>query len=343
MIIQMGEALISRAGGGGEVESIIPITPGYHTILATLKAADGRTIPNAVINCRDGSLWYNYTTNDKGQALFVCNSGSANFFISNVIEGIMYCDITDTNINIDAPVGATTRLNLMHNNASSFIKRTSGMFYLLSSRNVNMHLVGGGGGGGGGFYNYKTSYGGGGGGAGYMNNYNINLPKGAYNLVIGSGGLGGLGFRVSNKYGFSYNSTINGSSGGTTYIANTSYSAIGGSGGCPQHSSIQASGGLGNGGYQSRGNGEASPVTYAGGGGACGGGWNSRSYYGGSPYGGYGAYSYQLGQSVGVIALPGSGSNAGGGGGLVCSSYTNDGSDRGGSGGSGLMCINFLN
>ena len=74
----MAEAILSRSGGG-ESETIIPITPGYHTILATLKTEDGVAITNQVVSCNDGGRFHNYTTNEKGQAMFVTNSGSAIF------------------------------------------------------------------------------------------------------------------------------------------------------------------------------------------------------------------------------------------------------------------------
>lgn len=61
----MGEALISRAGGGGDAEQIIPITPGYHTILATVRTDKGTPMVEYPVSCLDGSSQYNYSTNEK--------------------------------------------------------------------------------------------------------------------------------------------------------------------------------------------------------------------------------------------------------------------------------------
>lgn len=188
----MGEALISRAGGG-EAEAIIPITPGYCSLLVTLKTFDGEIIPNASLNCKDGPTWYNYTTNEKGQCLFMCNSGSANISFINRINGIQYIDVSNTNLNIDAPVGSSNRITLIPNNVSYYQINSSKTFGILSTRTVNLHIVGGGGGGGGSYSDYsRDQFTGGGGGAGYMNNYiNTVLVKGIYNFVAGRGGSAG--------------------------------------------------------------------------------------------------------------------------------------------------------
>lgn len=343
----MGECIITRSGGGGEAEAIVPITPGYHTILASLKADDGRAISNHIISCKDGDRYYNYTTNEKGQAMFVCNSGSANFLISNVINGIVYVDVSNTWINVDAPIGLSSKINLIHNINPSYTMLSTGSFYTLCDRNVNLHIVGGGGGGGGAFTNWtSTQYGGGGGGAGYMNNYNTLLNKGKYDFVVGSGGSGGRSEETSEKHSYNTQNTTPGSTGGTSYIKNTSFSAAGGSGGIPQRSSDNsASGGLGYGGtYTSAGG--PSPVSYAGGGGGGGNGaridsWSTSKLPGGSPYGGAGGNHYFQGQSFFYVA-PLSGSRGGGGGGDKAISGTGMTLTGGGRGGDGLLYIEFL-
>ena len=99
----MGEALISRAGG--EPEASIPVVVGSCSILLTVKDSIGQPAVNILANCRDGSSWYNYTTNEKGQCLFMCNSGAANINIINKYSnGAIILDQKRKNINIDAPV-----------------------------------------------------------------------------------------------------------------------------------------------------------------------------------------------------------------------------------------------
>ena len=56
----MGEALISRAGGS---DTSLPIDPTQHLYLITLETADGKRITNCILNVKDGSSYYNYTTN----------------------------------------------------------------------------------------------------------------------------------------------------------------------------------------------------------------------------------------------------------------------------------------
>lgn len=223
----MGEALISRAGGGGEVEQIIPITPGYHTILATLLTPDNVAITNQTISCKDGDRYYNYTTNEKGQAMFVCNSGSANFLINNTINGIKYIDISNTWINVDAPVGLTQKLNLRYNIGTSLNIKTNSIFYILSDRPNAKFIIEGGGGGGGAGSVPQECYGG---GSGYVNEY-TGINKGEYNFIIGVGGRGALG-GLHNQ----------GNTGGTSYIVNTNYSAAGGTGGIGGYSAAPGTG-----------------------------------------------------------------------------------------------------
>lgn len=331
----MAEAILSRSGGGGESETIVPITPGYHTILATLKTEDGVAITNQVVSCNDGGRFHNYTTNEKGQAMFVTNSGSANFLISRIINGVTYADIVDTWINIDAPVGLSSRANLVHNKAQNFKMESSGKFYTICNRNVNLHIVGGGGGGSGGFCNRRQIWAGGGGGAGYANNYNTKLNKGMYDFVAGSGGGGGASFDRSEKYAYNPQNVTNGGAGGTSYIKNTDFTAVGGQGGMHAYSSGPvAKGGLGD------GNGGSSPVSYAGGGGGAGGGYNAPNPFG-YPGGGAGSWTYPSGQTRTYVGAN-SGKLAGGGGGDACAGGAFGTTSGGGSGGTGVLYIEFL-
>ena len=333
----MGEALISRAGGGSSGDDvIIPVTPGYHTILATVRTDKGTPMVEYPVSCLDGASQYNYSTNDKGQVMFTCNSGSANIFINNQYNGIQYIDFDSKWTNVGAPIGQTQRVNIAVSRGNSFIEFiTSKKFSVIEDRNIsNLIIVGAGGGGGrGSTDNWDGDSYGGGGGAGYMNQYNnLTFQKNnTYNFICGTGGAGGN------------NNSADGGTGGTSYIVNSSYSAIGGTGG--ERGQRYISPGTTNGGKGGLGNGGSlntridhddynecyivatdSPVNFAGG----GGGFGCRSPYnaGGSPYGGNGGY-----QSNGINGQRGAG---GGGGGARGSSLRN-----GGRGGNGLCRINI--
>ena len=224
----MGEALISRAGGGeGEVQ--LPIAPGYHTIGVRLKDQTGKVVVNWPIQCKDGTATYNYKTNEKGMTIFMCNSGAANISINNYLDGIQYIDIAAPGwTNIDAPVGLTTTLNINFTDGPNKHDFTSNkLFGLLLERNCNLYIVGGGGGGGpAGHSSGEKYWAGGGGGAGYLNNYTNQQLYGIYNFISGLGGSGSYG-----------------NTGGTSYIVNTNYSAIGGKGG--NHGIGRQNGGIG--------------------------------------------------------------------------------------------------
>lgn len=332
----MGEALISRAGGG-EIESPIPITPGYHTVRVTLKDWNNTPVQNYAIACNDGSAMYEYTTNEKGQCLFVCNSGSANIHIRNVINGVTIADIGDSWANIDAPVGLTTDVKLNLIKGPNYVDYTSSKtFNTLIVSEADLDIIGGGGGGGAGDYENRDSFGGGGGAGGNWNRYNnIPINRTPLSFVAGSGGSGGY-WRSGSTHS---SANVDGKAGGTSYIANTSYSAYGGGGG--NSSSYSTGSGAANVGTGKGGNGNRtwnvpselvaamnSPLDFAGGGGR--GGCKTRnmpSMIGGYPYGGSGAWSNN---SEGEVS-GGSGSRGGGGGGGL-------GDDsRGGSGGTGMM------
>ena len=322
----MGEALISRAGGG-EGDAIVPVTPGYHTILVTLRDPDGGLMGNWPITCKDGSQTYKYTTNAKGQTMFVCNSGAANIFVNNYNGSYRVIDISNQWANIDAPVGLTTKLNMNLNYGTTPVDFLSNsLFEFRSNRNCNVYIVGAGGGGG-----YPIVYeigvgyyfiGGGGGGAGYMNSYDNQILFGKYNFISGKGGNAGI-----NNWQY-----VNGNTGGTSYIVNSSYSAIGGKGGLGESDRIGnynctngGKGGLGNGAagvvhddeaqFKSRYAGNSS-VDFAGGGGGSGvyNGSNTNRYNGGYPYGGDGAYSMRTSGSEYIAAKAGTRGGGGGGG-----------------------------
>lgn len=313
----MGECIITRAAG--EAEAALPISPGYHTIGVTLKGPDGKAMVNWPIICNDGTQSYNYKTNEKGQTIFMVNSGAGNIFVNNSIDGYLIKDMDSPGwTNIDAPVGLSTRVNINFNfNGTSFFEFTSntsfGFYY---AKNISNLILVGGGGGGGWSYGSSSSYSeyAGGGGAGYLNQYNdIYFDSNSrFKFIAGSGGIGGD------------ENSANGGSGGTSYIVGTSYSAVGGSGGLENN--MGGVGGLGNGGGRNDSwgyNGENSSVDFAGGGGG-----GSKTGKGGSPYGGNAA------STTADTGRAWFGSRGGGGGGIHGGGY-------GGAGGSGLMRINI--
>ena len=356
----MGEALISRAGGG-EGETIVPITPGYHTILVSIKDPEGGVMANHPVTCTDGSRKYNYTTNSRGQAMFVCNSGAANIFVNNYNGAYRYLDIAAQWKNIDAPVGLSSKVEINLEHPSSLVEFLSSTgFEFYSERVCDIDIVGGGGGGGNGTSQYEADryyyIGGGGGGAGYLNQYKNQTLKGIYNFISGAGGSPGGNWQ-----------NPNGSTGGTSYIVNTNYSAIGGaggSGGADYHTTSGkwygyicrgGSGGLGRGGTGWGGWAiggfpqdyvefmpTSSNVDFAGGGGGAGGDcYRTNDNYGirflGKNYGGNGSMKYTIvngNYSYNVRAKAGTRGGGGGGG------YSN-GNLLPARGGSGLLRINI--
>ena len=322
----MAEAIVSRYTHIPEdVMDPIPVTPSTHGIKVTLKDPEGMAMVDWPINCKDGSNWYNYKTNEKGQTIFSITSGAANISINNYNGQYQILDFNAKNINVDAPIGMTTRLNVQLDHGANFYDfERSKLFEFRYQRTGNIAIVGGGGGGGGGDSTGSDDGSietlGAGGGAGYMNTYNDQALSGQYNFIVGAGGAGGQ----RGNYG---------GAGGTSYIVNTSYRANGGGGGEGGWTGrfSGGKGGLGNGGnggeYDTNYNGGKSPVNFAGGGGAGG---SSRGK-GGSPYG---ANSNASGQQ----GLPGSRGGGGSGSGILTfgSSYT------GGRGGSGLLRINII-
>ena len=297
--------------------------------------------------------------------MFTCNSGSANVYVTNIIDGVIYRDIANTWMNVDAPVGSVSKKTFIHNKSSYIEFTSSGIINTLCNRTVNLHIVGGGGGGAGGFWwrddGTNLVKNGGGGGSGFMNNWlGITLNAGKYNFQAGAGGAGGqTNWWTSSNPNF--NSATDGGAGGTSYIVGTDFYAIGGNGGNgwgpgqyeSRNNANVSLGGLGNGGYMGWAileemggmyftqwiTAENSPVSFAGGGGgmgnANGSGWaiNGR---GGWPYGGHSGY-YHEGNSSYISAT--SGTRGGGGGGAIGS---RGGRAQVGNGGMGLIRINII-
>lgn len=231
----MGEALISRAGG--EPEASIPVVVGSCSILLTVKDSIGQPAVNILANCRDGSSWYNYTTNEKGQCLFMCNSGAANINIINKYSnGAIILDQKRKNINIDAPVSTVIRSNITldgYNDGEEINFTTPGVsdvlpyfdnmasYTFMVTNRVDLFI---GGGGGGGSAPGRSSSGPNGGGAGSVNiQNNIKVNKGQlYTGTLGAGGAGG-------NSTYDDMSNVSGKTGGTTTFLG--YSANGGSAG----------------------------------------------------------------------------------------------------------------
>ena len=217
----MGEALISRTGNG-ESETSIPVLPDYHTLIVTLRDYDNAIIPNYTINCKDGTSWYNYTTNDKGQVMFTTNSGSANITVYNNLTGVRYLDFVNTIFNVDCPLGQYSKHNIVLTGQNGPINLTNGNYMFLKPKTCTINVCGGGGGGGGGGgddYEGQT------GGNGYVTNVTDNFESNnQFRVIIGSGGRMGYALRWEDSTHSGYGGT-----GGTTSIRN--YSANGGSGG----------------------------------------------------------------------------------------------------------------
>ena len=229
----MGECLIARGQTATKnVLDDIPVSGDYCSIVVLLQDSAGGPCENTKINCKDGTRWYNYTTNEAGMVLFKCNSGSANISANNWINGIYTFDQAAVNKDYDAPVGTKRLETLNFGKINHFSKTNAGWFnegqFRTIDRIKNVLLIGGGGGGGG-SYEVNSSFlrmgagGGGGGGAkNYYDQYLISKNQN-YNIYVASGGIGGHG---SNYH---LDDIVPGNAGGTTI--GFGLSANGGSGG----------------------------------------------------------------------------------------------------------------
>lgn len=226
----MAEALIVRKGGSSE--TILPIIPGSHTILATLRDYTGKKISGYPLNCKDGSRWYNYSTNENGQVLFTCNSGSANI---SLING-QYVDFSAKTINIDAPVGLSSKVNINMDKISSILIANNRLFKFFYPHKCNIRIIGGGGGGGEGWaysddgdreYVWGQN-----GGNGYTSIYNSQqfTANTIYNFIAGNPGTAAYRYWHSSSSSSKW-MVQESTAGGTSYIAGSSYRANGGSNG----------------------------------------------------------------------------------------------------------------
>lgn len=362
----MGEAIITSRGG--TQEEAVPVVPGYHSILATVRDYQGKLLKDYPINCKDGSVWYNYKTNETGKVLFTCNSGAANISINNVIDGYRYLDFPNHIMNCDAPIGGQTRLafNIPRSTTTNFsFGAGSHKVRFLHDQECSGYIVGGGGGGAAGVWMAYGNANVSGGGGGYVNSFNNHIfnSNTNYDIVVGSGGRGGtasgywynyeVDYEQRWTYKFSdYANGNAGNAGATSYISGL-FSANGGKGASNTRAASIRTPGFGYGGKYNE-NGGSSGSSYGGGGGGggyCGVGYTVVSpSKGGAPYGGNGASWRNLGSSWKMILSEdgkGPGGGGGGGGGYEDAKYNgyplaNRGME-GGNGAAGICKLNMVN
>ena len=376
----MGEAIITSRGG--TQEEAVPVIPGYHSILATVRDYQGKLLKDYPINCKDGSVWYNYKTNETGKVLFTCNSGAANISINNVVNGYRYLDFENISKNQDAPIGVQTRLqiNMKKSNTKNFsFGQGTSKITFLHDQECSGYLVGGGGGGSGGYTQDRSNTSGGsGGGGGYItliNNYIFESNK-KYDIIIGAGGAGGtISYNyiswISSPYWSSNYDSRNqpGNAGASSTISNTSFVANGGAGGQNRTFVSARSAGEGYGGKLGENGGNSNYSFASGGGGGeivftgSSGTFTPPAFTkGGLPYGGNGVNFYNTGSWTGSYYKSGvlyaeDGKGPGGGGGaasIICpeDAYnTNTTSEMqtqrryfcGGNGAAGICKLNMVN
>ena len=338
----MAECIIARGGGRSDGGSSgPPIIADKHTILVTVTDSNNQVINDLSVHCKDGDNWYNYHTNDKGQVLFVTNSGAANItaFNYSLNGNWQIIDQGTTTVDIEAPVGLSTIKNInlpfiasQNYTSMSGTIGTAALFTgncrVLVASHANLFLGGAGGGGSASYYAKDSSdiYGSGGGGGGITIANNIEMNRNSmYKLFVGTGGAG---------------TGYTGGTGGTT--SGFGYTAIGGRGGSNRTGGAEGTGTYGGGNGAGWSNaGSASKYSNWGGGGGSG----YAGYHNGySPGGGNGGeWTEQIGGDYYQRATNGfPGRNGGGGGGGALSSTSAGGKGySGGKGGDGKISITF--
>ena len=278
----MGEALLIKSNSYKVNSPLddVDIMAGYCAILAIVRDSGGNLIPNIPVNCYDGGVWYNNTTNTLGMALFYTNSGNARLSTTNVcsIENYTMADqIIPSPIVIQRENGTKVMANFNFNRIETGTvlryRSTTNNIRFMDTHNVYVQMVGGGGGGA------ATS----GGGGGAYNEANVTIDRSRiYHISIGSGGSA-----RGNQSSFLY-----AGNGGTTSAFDIS--ALGGSGGRTSNmNSPSRYGGIGGGSGNFKGGdggscyNNGSPSAYA----------NANFNFGG---GGAGGTSYYIGSNVPV-------------------------------------------
>lgn len=333
----MAECIIARGGrtvienGGG----LPPVIAGYCQVVANVYDGDGNPFPDVLVCCKDGNTWYNYHSNDKGQILFVTNSGSLNITARNYSSENGYTWIDQkppATMNIDAPVTTSKFCNINFSTYKDNRQYTSvvsyGKFKFRSTNSVYVICGGAGGGGGGSYYQGEGPWVGGAGGAKNAGTVQINKDT-IYNMYIGQGGRGSTTYSAY------------GGTGGSTSCCGVT--ATGGGGASASGVGIAYTGNAGGGGGRNPSNNQVTMNGTNGYGGA-GGSYSSSGAdraKGGSPNGGRGAYrdSYAWSASPGGI---GGGGGAGYAGGISNQDDTSS-SYWGGNGGSGIIWMNNFN
>ena len=110
----MAECIIARGGGTPNQDINIPVISDRSSVVVTVTDNDGVPISDLSVHCKDGDSWYNYHTNNKGQVLFMTNSGSANITAWNFsINGkYKWIDMKEVNKNLDTPIGSIIQNNI---------------------------------------------------------------------------------------------------------------------------------------------------------------------------------------------------------------------------------------
>lgn len=259
----MGEAIITRAGGGSGGSSgggEFSPDPSLCKILVTLINPDGSAVDNGKVRYADSDGGnYTYSTNANGKCLITTNKSSGYIHTDEEYE-----DINSANISVSTPLGEVIKKNITRTLQTSgySIKKTTNCNVKFSPllKSIDVELYGGGGGGYSGdtrvnfegqtdsttgqlsrgprFSEYRHDQSEYYGGNGYTNKSTITIsPDNNYSIIIGKGGSGGTntylyGKRVSLGYSFDYRAScsgVEGSTGGTSSFGGI-LSAVGGAG-----------------------------------------------------------------------------------------------------------------
>ena len=347
----MAEAIIARGGGTRTNElANVPITPGYCSVLVNVYDAVGAAIPLIEVDCLDGGIWRNSHTNERGQVLITCNSGSINLTAQNYSTQNNFLIIDQSGVtrnSITAPINNVIAVNMQMTNyfdereyhaMTSDPSDYSRMYNdncAIRVANYTNFAIGGGGGGGAGCstssssnrYRNNSGAGGGGGGYTFMNDVLINKSQ-YYKFYVGAGGNGGVatadGSTGASATAFGY--TVTGGGGGRLW----SHPGNGGTGMYNGGNGGTGQWGAGADRYPSRDGSSGAYGSWGGGGGGGCGTQESVVRRGGSPYGGNG----------GGYGLSGSDARGGGGGGGGAG-FDDDERAGGGDGGPGILKFSF--